>query len=89
MRTADSTEYVDFSAPELVGTKCTDDKGVFVSIIQNPSTDEGSATISKTVTVGEDSYGLSLASETCTSDVELLKQYQTSFSDAFTLLKSL
>ena len=86
LRTANGTQYVEFSSPELVGTKCTNDKGVFASIIEAPSTSEA-ATISKTVTVDSTKYGLSLADATCTKDAELLKQLQASFSDAFGLLK--
>jgi hypothetical protein len=86
MRTASGTQYVEFSSPELVGTKCTDDKGVFASIIESPSTNE-STTLSKTTTVDDTKYGLSLADATCTKDPELLKQFQSSFSDAFSLLK--
>ncbi len=85
-RTASGTQYVEFSSPELVGTKCTDDKGVFASIIESPSATE-STTLSKTTTVDDTKYGLSLADATCTKDPELLKQFQSSFSDAFSLLK--
>lgn len=85
-RTADGTNYVDFSSPDLVGTKCTNDTGVIVSIIQSPSSTD-SSTISKTVTVDGVKYGLSLSGTSCTANVDLLKKYQASFSNAFSLLK--
>lgn len=88
MRTAAGTQYAEFSSPELAGTKCTNDKGVFASIIENPSDNETS-TLSKTTTVDGTKYGLSLSDATCTSNAELLKQYQTSFSNAYSLLKKL
>ena len=88
LRTSSGTQYVEFSSPELKGTKCTEDNGAFASILANPSTNE-SATLNKTVTVGGVKYGLSLADETCTKDAALLKQYQAAFSDAFGLLKKL
>lgn len=88
MRTAAGTQYVEFSSPELAGTKCTNDKGVFASIVENPSDNEAT-TLSKTTTVDGKKYGLSLADATCTSNTELLKQYQSSFSDAYSLLKKL
>lgn len=87
-RTANGTQYVEFSSPSLKGTKCTDDEGVFASILASPSTDEGS-TITKTVTIDGEKYGLSLVGATCTKDPDLLKKYQASFSDAFSLLKKL
>ena len=88
MRTAAGTQYVEFNSPDLAGTKCTNDKGVFASIIENPSDNEAT-TLSKTTTVDGTKYGLSLSDATCTADAELLKQYQSSFSDAFSLLKKL
>ena len=86
-RTPSGTRYVQFSNEELVGTKCTDDSGPFASILVNPSSDE-SATLAKKVTVDGTVYGLSLAAVTCTSNVDLLKQYQASFTSAFHLLKT-
>lgn len=85
-RAANSTRYVEFRSEALVGTKCTDDKGTFASILVNPTADE-KTTLSKTIQVGDMTYGLSLAETTCTSDSETLRQYQQSFSDAFSLLK--
>lgn len=85
-RTADGRRLVSFSSEELVGTKCTDDAGVFVSILQSPNENE-KATISKTAVVDGVTYGLSVASNTCTSDSTSLKTYQDSFSKAFSLLK--
>ena len=87
-KTPSGTEYVEFSSAELVGTKCTDDTGAFASILVNPQSNEAS-TLDKTTTVSGTKYGLSLASDDCTSDAAKLKEYQKSFSDAFGLLKKL
>lgn len=87
-RTASGTKYVQFSSPKLVGTKCTNDEGVFASIIETPSADE-TATLAKTTTVEGTTYGLSLSDSTCTSNAELLKHYQDSFSEPFSLLKKM
>jgi len=87
-RAADKTQYVEFTSPDLVGTKCTNDTGSFVSIIKNPSTNEAQ-TISQTVKVGSDTYGLSLASPGCTGDQALLSQYQAGFKNGFSSLKAL
>jgi hypothetical protein len=86
LRTPSGTRYVQFSSPKLVGTKCTDDKGAFASIIEKPTADE-STTLAKTTTVDGTAYGLSLAESTCTSNSDLLKQYQDAFSKPFSLLK--
>jgi hypothetical protein len=86
-RTADRTEYVEFSSPDLVGTKCTNDGGVFASIIKNPAASEDQTTLSQKVTVGSDIYGLSLAGENCTSNTDLLEEYQTAFTNGFSQLK--
>lgn len=86
LRRPNGTRYVEFSSPSLVGTKCTDDKGTFASILESPSAEEG-ATLAKTTTVDGQRYGLSLASEACTSDVAALKKFQSAFSDPFSLLK--
>jgi hypothetical protein len=88
-RTADRTEYVEFSSPELVGTKCTNDSGVFASIIKNPAASEDQTTLSQKTTVGSDTYGLSLAGENCTSDTELLAEYQAAFTNGFSQLKAM
>lgn len=85
-RLSGGTQYVEFTSPELIGTKCTDDTGTFASIIHNPDTNDAT-TITATQTVDGTQYGLSLSDDTCTGNVELLKQYQTSFRDAFSLLK--
>ena len=87
-RTADQTEYVEFSTAALVGTKCTNDEGAFASIIKNPGESE-SQTISSTVKVGSDTYGLSLAGSSCTANIELLTQYQTAFTNGFKSLTAL
>lgn len=89
MRTADHTEYVEFSSMALVGTKCTNDNGVFASIIKNPSSTEDQTTISAKTTVNSDTYGLSLPAGNCTSDQALLKEYQAAFSNGFSQLKAL
>lgn len=86
-RTSSGTRYVDFSSPELVGTKCTDDEGIFASIIEGVKAEEDNTTISKTVKVGETIYGLSLSGNNCASNVELLKDYQMAFSNGFGELK--
>lgn len=86
LRTPNGTQYVEFSSTDLVGTKCTDDNGAFASILVNPGNTE-SSTLTKTVKVDGDTYGLSLADGTCTSNSDKLKAYQQSFSDAFSLLK--
>lgn len=87
-RTADRTQYADFTSTDLISSKCTDDKGLFVSIIKNP-TNESQTTISQTVKVGQDTYGLSLAGSGCTDNAELLTQYQTGFKNGFSSLSSL
>lgn len=88
LRTPNGSQYVEFRSAELVGTKCTDDQGTFVSILENPSTGEGSS-ITKSTTVDGTKYGLSLAAANCTSDAAKLQKYQKSFNDAFGLLKKL
>jgi len=88
LRTGSGTKYVQFSSTKLAGTKCTNDEGQFVSIIEKPSKDEAT-TLAKTTTVDGTEYGLSLADSTCTSDSALLKQYQDAFSGAFSLLKKM
>lgn len=87
LRTASGTEYIEFSADGLKGTKCTDDEGVFASIIENPSSSE-SQTVTVTTKVGNDTYGLSLASDTCTSDTALLQKYQAAFKNGFGSLRA-
>lgn len=86
LRRPNGTRYVEFSSPELVGTKCTNDKGVFASILESPASEE-IATLAKTTTVGGMTYGLSLAAATCTSNATLLKDFQNAFSTPFSLLK--
>ncbi|MDB5179509.1 MAG: hypothetical protein JWN12_141 [Candidatus Saccharibacteria bacterium] len=88
LKTADRTQYVQFTSSDLVGTKCTNDQGAFASIIKNPSTSEAQTT-SQTTKVGNDTYGLSLASAGCTGNADLLTQYQTGFKNGFTSLKAL
>lgn len=87
-RNPNGTQYVQFSSPRLVGTKCTNDKGVFASIIEKPTEDE-SATLNKKTTVSGTLYGLSLADASCTPDEAMLKEYQDAFSTPFTLLKKM
>jgi len=88
-RTADKTQYVEFSSSEVVGTKCTNDEGLIVTIIKNPTSNEEQATVTQTVKVGSDTYGLSLAGKGCTSNAELLNEYQTAFTNGFSRLSSL
>lgn len=85
-RTPSGTQYVDFLSADLVGTKCTDDQGVFATILESPASDE-QATLSKTIKLDSTTYGLSLATTTCTGDATKFSAYQQSFSDAFNLLK--
>ena len=88
LKTADKTQYVQFTSPNLVGTKCTDDQGTFASIIKNPSSNE-TQTVNQIVKVGGDTYGLSIASAGCTGNSDLLTLYQTGFKNGFSNLKSL
>lgn len=85
-RAQNGTRYVEFSSASLVSGKCTNDNGIFASILANP-TDAESATLSKTTDVDGMKYGLSLADATCTNDAAALQKYQQSFSDGFSLLK--
>lgn len=88
LRTANGTRYVEFRSESLVGTKCTDDKGAFASILADPTSNERS-TLTKTTELDGATYGLSLEGTACTSDVVSLQAYQKSFSDAFSLLKKI
>lgn len=88
-RTANQTQYIEFTSPDLVGTKCTDDNGLIVSIIKNPSSTEDQTTIDQKVTVDGNIYGISLASNSCTKNVELLDQYQKAFLEGFSSLRVL
>ena len=85
-RSADGTQYVEFSAPELVGTKCTNDTGVFASIIKGVNSTEDSSTVSQKKTINDVIYGLSLTGPDCTSNAELLKDYQSAFTNGFSQL---
>jgi len=88
LRTPSGTRYIDFQAESLIGTKCTNDTGSFASILEKPAADE-EATLTKTVTIKGEKYGLSLADDSCTSDTAALKSYQSAFSDGFDLLSHL
>jgi len=88
LRTTNGTKYVEFRSQAVAGTKCTDDQGAFASILVNPSADE-TATLTTQVTIESDIYGLSLASDSCTGDLDQLAKYQTAFRDAFGLLKKI
>ncbi|RWZ78857.1 MAG: hypothetical protein EOT05_03880 [Candidatus Microsaccharimonas sossegonensis] len=88
LKTANQTQYVEFASSNLIGTKCTNDQGAFASIIKNPSSTE-TQTTSQTVTLGNDTYGLSLSSAGCTSNVDLLNQYQDGFKTGFSRLKAI
>lgn len=87
-RSADRTQYVEFSSPNLVGTKCTNDEGVFASIIKNPTDSQAQTIFAQKKTVGSDEYGLSLAGKNCTSDEALLDTYQKAFTQGFSQLKA-
>lgn len=86
LRTSDGTRYVEFSNSELIGTKCSSDTGVFATIIKSP---EDTSIIAETVVVDGVTYGLSLATETCTANPDLLKQYQSGFRNGFSQLKAM
>lgn len=86
-RAQNGTQYVEFTSDQLIGSKCTDDTGIFATIIKNPGAGSDGATVSSTTKVGDVTYGLSLASQVCAPDTALLTQYQASFKDAFNLLK--
>jgi cytoskeletal protein RodZ len=88
LRAQNGTRYVEFRSSELIGTKCTNDMGTFISIIASPTEDE-KATLTKTTSVDGTEYGLSLSDATCTSDSTKLQKYQQSFSDAFSLLEKM
>lgn len=86
LRTASGTQFTEFYTDTLKGTKCTDDDGVFASIIKNPSEQE-SQTVTSTTKIGADTYGLSLMGDTCTGDVDTLIKYQTAFKNGFGSLR--
>ncbi|MFZ1249902.1 MAG: hypothetical protein WAR37_00410 [Candidatus Microsaccharimonas sp.] len=88
LRRPNGTQYVEFRTEQLKGTKCTDDTGIFASILENPENTE-SSTLTKTTSVSGTTYGLSLPADNCTSNTPLLSQYQKSFTDAFGLLNKL
>ena len=87
LRTSSGTTYIEFATEGLIGTKCTDDDGVFASVIKNPSETEAQ-TVTTITKVGDDSYGLSLASDTCTGDAKLLGEYQAAFKSGFGSLRA-
>lgn len=88
LRLSEGRRSVELRNADLVGTKCDQDTGVFVSIVQSPNESE-QATIEKTTKVDGVTYGLSIASPTCTDEPELLKKYQDAFTKPFSLLKKL
>lgn len=88
LRSASGTQYVEFRNEALIGTKCTDDQGVFAAIIAKPSASE-QETIDETTEVEGVTYGLSLSANTCTGDSALLAEYQEAFSEPFPLLKAI
>lgn len=88
-QSTEGTQYAAFSSDQLAGTKCTDDVGVFATIVKNPQSQEDQTTLSARKTVNGTLYGLSLPSATCTSDSALFSQYQASFKDAFGLIQPL
>jgi hypothetical protein len=87
LRASDGTRYVEFSNSELVGTKCSDDNGVFATVIESPAAPEDTSIISETVVVDGTTYGLSLATDTCTANADLLKTYQSGFMNGFSQLE--
>lgn len=84
-RTSGGTTYVQLANDQLVGDKCTDDSGVFATILKDPSSTD-STTVSTTVKVGDDTYGLALPSDSCTGDKDLFDEYQTSMKQNFPFL---
>ena len=88
LRTPGGTRFVEFRAPSLIGTKCTDDLGAFASIIEDPK-ESDSTTLAESIQVGANSYGLSLATDACTSDAGLLSKYQSAFRDGLPLLSAI
>ena len=88
-KTANQTQYVEFTSTDLVGTKCTNDQGIFATIIKNPTSTEDKTTLTATTKVGSDTYGLSLTSADCTSNTDLLATYQTGFKNGFSSLKAI
>lgn len=89
LRTSDGTRYVEFSNTELVGTKCSNDSGVFATIIKSPASPDDKSIIAETVEVDGVTYGLSLATDTCTANPDLLKTYQSGFRNGFSQLKAM
>lgn len=87
-RANDGTQYVEFLNEDLIGTKCTDDTGIFATIVEAPSESE-QATLDQSVTVGGTTYGLLLSSDSCTGDMTLLSQYQSALSEGFYALGAL
>jgi len=83
-----STQYAEFSAASLTGTKCTNDTGLFATIIKDPSSTDQSS-LAQTIKVGDILYGLSLAGKGCTVDDDLLDTYQAAFAAGFPSLKAL
>ena len=88
LKAAANTQFVQFTSPDLIGTKCTDDEGVFASIIKD-ATDSEAQTISETVKLGSSTFGLVLATAGCTGNVELLQSYQDGFKAGFSSLTAL
>ena len=65
-RASQGRKYLELSNESLIGTKCSNDTGVFVSIVESPN-DSEKGSVAKTVVVEGTTYGLSVASPTCTS----------------------
>lgn len=84
-KTTAGTTYVQLANDQLIGDKCTDDEGVFATILKDPSSTDNT-TVSTTVKVGNDTYGLALPSDACTADQDLFDQYQTSMKQNFPFL---
>jgi len=88
-KAADGTQYADFTSNDLVGTKCTDDQGIFASIVKNPTAGGEDAFISEKVKIGENTYALTLSGAGCTNNTDLLNQYQAGFKAGFGNLSAL
>lgn len=86
-RTPAGTQYVDLMNDQLIGGICTNDAGTFASIIKDPTASD-QATVSATVKVGDDTYGLSLPSADCTSNADLFAQFQDSIKATFPYLSA-
>jgi len=86
-KTTAGTTYVQLSNTQLIGDKCTDDDGVFATILKDPTVTD-SVTVSMVTKVGDVTYGLALPSGACTGNLALFNQYQASMKQDFSFLRS-